>query len=107
MCVGLRLYLSLSLIHTFSRSLLRCCVSPVRSTCWDRVARSLQNSGFWIRSSSVISHNGNADKTGAQMMRERLININLRIIMIIKIMHSIWMKKRNPFSKQKVETKKF
>lgn len=60
---------------TFSSSFLKGKVSPVRSTCCVSVARSLQNRGFWIRSSSVRWHNGNADKTEGRQRYKELHNV--------------------------------
>lgn len=89
--------------RTFSRSLLRCCVSPVRSTCWDRVTSNLQNCGFWIKSSSEIWLRANADKTDTQ--RERLVYIQ-HTISIMQKHHWGGKKNTSVFIKVQFETKK-
>ena len=70
MCVKLSEKLLPSLVvfamlkFTFSSWVLVLTVSPVQSRCCDKVANSLQNCGFWVRSSSVTSHIGKEASTG-------------------------------------------
>lgn len=54
---------SKTITNTLSSSVFKGTVSPVWSTCCDSVASSLQNWGFWIRSSSVRSHSGKEART--------------------------------------------
>lgn len=55
---------------TLSNSDFKGTVSPVRSTCCDKVASSLQNWGFCVRSSSVMSHKGTEARTADEKQQK-------------------------------------
>lgn len=62
---------------TLSSSVFNGTESPVWSTCCDRVARSLQNWGFCVRSSSITSHKGTEARTvGTRGNKKGVANVN-------------------------------